>query len=252
MRILGRLGLAVCGLTLVVSPSARAQSAPPASAPAGQPGSQAPGHHHKGLFAWRHCVECQRAWVKKHDGVDVPPPPSLPPGAVPGPATAAHTHPGTCQACQAGMAPGGAVTMVDSTPGHAVVGGPQMVDAGAPGYAVVGEGAPGMPEADPSPVGVAGMGRPQWGGPRMASAGPRPYDPAVLPSSMIPPQTALDGATTSRPHIISHLLGVSAIGRQHREARARRSREQHASIAYDPPAQPVTELPASVVYGNRR
>ena len=32
-------------------------------------------HHHKGLFGRRHCVECQRADVKAHDGVDVPAPP---------------------------------------------------------------------------------------------------------------------------------------------------------------------------------
>ena len=38
-----------------------------------------PPHTHKGLFGRRHCVECQRAYVKAHDGVDVPAPPSIAP-----------------------------------------------------------------------------------------------------------------------------------------------------------------------------
>ena len=52
------------------SPAAGDAPGPPAAAPA-KP------HKHKGLFGARHCVECQRACVKKHDGVDVPPPPSM-------------------------------------------------------------------------------------------------------------------------------------------------------------------------------
>ena len=102
MRFRARFGLGLCGLTLFAAGVAKADDAavPPkngaapalASAPATARGdvpesrkpadrlvrtaSQAAGHHHKGLFGWRHCVECQRAWVKKHDGVDVPPPPS--------------------------------------------------------------------------------------------------------------------------------------------------------------------------------
>jgi hypothetical protein len=49
--------------------------------------------------------------------------------------------------------------------------------------------------------------------------------------------------------VISHLFGVGGITRHAREARADRQKQQHASIAYDPPSQPVTELPASMVYG---
>jgi hypothetical protein len=66
---------------------------------------------------------------------------------------------------------------------------------------------------------------------------------------MIPAQTALDGATNDRPHVISHLFGFGGVTRHMREARDDRQRERHASIAYDPPAQPVTELPSSLVYG---
>ena len=94
--------------------------------------------------------------------------------------------------------------------------------------------------------------RGQWNGPRMA-AGPRMgsagYDPSVMPSSMIPAQTALDGGSNDRPHVISHLFGIGGIARHRREARDDKERDKHASIAYDPPAQPVTEVPASLVYG---
>jgi hypothetical protein len=109
-----------------------------------------------------------------------------------------------------------------------------------------------MPVADPTPVGVARAIQAPWNGPRMAMAGPRgsiPYDPTVLPASAIPPQTAIDGSSTGRPHVISHLFGIGGISRHIRESREDKQREQHAAISYDPPAQPVTELPASMVYG---
>ena len=75
MRILARFGLGLCGVVLGVGSAARADDAPAPPDVAAALKAQAPGHHHKGLFGWRHCVECQRAWAKKHDGVDVPPPP---------------------------------------------------------------------------------------------------------------------------------------------------------------------------------
>jgi hypothetical protein len=66
---------------------------------------------------------------------------------------------------------------------------------------------------------------------------------------MIPAQTALDGASNARPHVVSHMLGFGGIARHRREAREDKRREQHSSIAYDPPSQPVTDLPTSLVYG---
>ena len=66
---------------------------------------------------------------------------------------------------------------------------------------------------------------------------------------MIPPQTALDTQTSTRPHILSHLFGIGGISRHIREAREDKERDAHASIAYDNPSQPVNEVPASVVYG---
>jgi hypothetical protein len=66
---------------------------------------------------------------------------------------------------------------------------------------------------------------------------------------MIPPQTALDTETTSRPHILSHLFGLGGISRHIRESREDKAREAHASISYDPSIKPVSEIPASAVYG---
>jgi hypothetical protein len=152
------------------------------------------------------------------------------------------------------MVPGGAivsgtVVMQDSqTPGYAVVGDPRSGEE-APGYAAV--GGPGS-LGDPAPIGIARGGQNLWVDPRMAAAGPRPgagpYDPAVMPSSLIPPQSAMSGPGHDRPHVLSHLFGLPRFGRHWEEREAKR-REQHASIAYDQPNQVVGELPASVVYG---
>jgi hypothetical protein len=187
-------------------------------------------HKHRGLFAARHCVECQRAYVKAHDGVDVPPPPGYP----------------------------GAPGM--PFPGGTIVSGPMVIqDPRAPGYAVVGEAPPGyavvggsMPGAEPSPIGVARAMNGPASGPRMAMnrPGAGPYDPAVVPSSIPPAPAAMSGPGHDRPHVISHLFGIPKFGRHYREREARR-REQHAAIAYGEDNSKVTELPASMVYSRR-
>jgi hypothetical protein len=257
MRFLARLGLVLCGLALITSAMVRADdpAAPPPSEAAVPHAAQVTGHSHQGLFGWRHCVECQRAWAKKHDGVDVPPPPSSPAAAAMA-GTIVHDHnQGTpCAACQVGTVLSGPGSVVESyPPGHAVVGGPVLAGDLPPGYAVVGGGGPQMAGVDPTPVGVSRAGQTQWNSPRLASMPPGPgvgsYDPSVQPSSMIPPQTALDNQTTTRPHILSHLFGIGGISRHIREAREDRARDAHASIAYDSSSQPVTALPASAVYG---
>jgi hypothetical protein len=213
-------------------PSAMAAPAPVQAEPA-----PAPAHHHHGLLGRRHCVECQRAYYKKHDGVDIPAPPGYPGGAP--------------------MAAGGTVVSgpvvisehvvgpVDpNAPGYAVVGGPE----GAPGYAVVNGGANGV---DPTPIGVARGGQGAMADPRMAAAMPHPgagsYDPAVMPTSVPRPPTPMSGPGHNRPHIISHTLGLPILGKHH-EQRVEKRREQHAAIAYGDPDKKVTELPASVVY----
>ncbi len=257
MRSLARFGLGLFGLAIVVSPVVLADdgAGPVVDAAAPQQAAQATGHHHKGLFSWRHCTECQRAMAKKRDGVDVPPPPSsIPTGVMAGQVVHNPGDAASCAACQAGTVVTGPVTVVESYPaGHAVVGGPVLAGNSPPGYAVVGNLGPAMAGVDPAPVGVSGASQPSWNSPRMAQAGPRPtvgaYDPSVMPSSMIPAQTALSSSSSGRPHILRHLFGVSEIGRLHREARQEQAREAHAAISYSPPNQQVNELPASLVYG---
>ena len=256
MRFLARLSLGLCGLALVTSAVIKADdpAAPPSNAGVPQ-AAQVVGHNHKGLFGWRHCVECQREYAKKHYGVDVPPPPSTPAAAaMTGTIIHDHNQGTACAVCQAGTFVSGPVSVVESyPPGQAVADGPVLAGNLPPGYAVVGGGGPQMAGADPTPVGVSRAAQTQWNNSRLASMPPRAgvasYDPSVQPSSMIPPQTALDTQTTSRPHILSHLFGIGGISRQVREVREDKERGAHASIAYDSPSQPVNDVPASAVYG---
>jgi len=251
MRVHARLVLGLFGLALAVPAwvvAAPLGGGDPAVVEEVSP--QPPPHQHNGLFAWRHCVICQRARAKAESGVNVPPPPSL------GPAAGVHDHamiaPGaTCPTCQGQVVMMGPNTVIDNhTPGYAVVGGPgAMPGADAPGYAVV--GGPAGPGADPAPIGVARNSQPTWAGSRMAAVGPRPgsspYDPAVVPSNLPPGQVALSGPGHDRPHIISHVLGFPKLGQLRRE-REEKERQKHASIAYGESSRSVTELPASMVY----
>jgi hypothetical protein len=227
MRFRARLILGVYGLALaapaVVTAAGPGDDEAGYAVVGGQP--QAAHHTHKGLLGRRHCVECQRAYVKAHDGVDIPAPPPIEPGVVmAGPG-------GRCATCEGGT----------------IVSGP-MASAHAPGYAVVGEGTQGF---DPVPVGVYRAGRAQ---PGMAAMGQRPgasgYDASVVPTGMPPAQVALAGPEHNRPHIISHLFGIPKFGQIRRDWDDK-ERQKHAAIAYDQPNQKVNELPASVVYGKK-
>jgi len=256
MRFRARLLLGVCGLALAVP--AAVVAAPLGDDEAGHAvvGDQpepAP-HHHKGLFGRRHCVECQRAYAKSHDGVDIPAPPPLDQaGGMAGQVVGGQ--PGKCATCQGNVVMSGPVMSADAhAPGYAVVGGPPAAaGADAPGYAVVGEGAQGF---DPAPIGVAKAGQAQWADPRMAAMGQRPatgagaYDSSVVPTSLPPAQVALAGPGHDRPRIIGHLLGIPKFG-QIRRAQADQERQKHAAIAYDQTNQPVTSVPASMVYGKK-
>ena len=255
MRIHSRLLLGMFGLALAVPTAASAgpfgddQGA--YAAPGGQP--QPAPHTHKGLFGRRHCVECQRAYVKAHDGVDVPAPPSIEPGAmVRGQVMGGQA--GVCSVCQGNAVVTGPVLTADAhAPGYAVVGGPgAMASADAPGYAVVGDVAMGQ---DPAPIGISKSAQALTGDPRMAAMGGRPgasgpYDPSVVPTSGIPaaPTAMEDAEHQKRYKIIAHALGVPKFG-QRRRAEEEKERQKHAAIAYDQPGTKVSELPASMVYG---
>jgi hypothetical protein len=151
----------------------------------------------------------------------------------------------------------------NEAPGYAVSGG----DAG---YQVAGGNDP-MPigtvegrYASPNPaVAMGGMGMgmnngmPMPGGrpgPGGAPGAPGSLDPSVMPSSY---GGAGGGGAAylpddhRRPHILAHLFGLDALGAHYRRDRDRAEREDHAAISYQPQAGPVTELPASMVYGGR-
>src|SRR5262249_16792670 len=158
-----------------------------------------------------HCVECQRAHVKAHDGVDVPPPPGYP--GAPG------------MPIQGGTMVSGPIIINDPRgAGYAVVG---PGAEGMPGYAVVGGAVAG---GEPSPIGGARAPRYPGVAPRRAAVRPRPgagpYDPSVMPTSLPPAQVALSNPGRDRPHVIGHLLGFPKFGR-HWQERADRRREQH-------------------------
>ena len=82
MRGNARWLLGVCSLALAVPCGALAAPfddppGPGVVSASPSPEQTPPQHHHRTWFARRHCVECQRAYVKAHDGVDVPAPPAL-------------------------------------------------------------------------------------------------------------------------------------------------------------------------------
>jgi hypothetical protein len=264
MRLHSRLVLGLCGVSLAAATSVFA--APPdgyasagmpvssampssgASAPgldAMPPAGAAPAHKHKGLFGWRHCVECQRALAKRQSGVDIPPPPGFANDPT------AHVHGvgvtvANCPRCKSlGVVAGAVVSERAEAPGFAVMDGSAN---DRPGFAVVnGEGN----QADPTPIGVARAGQTPWASGRMAAAGPGPgYDPAVVPSSIPPAQVGVPGPGHDRPHIIGHLFGVSQMRRDMREHREKRMETgpAHASIRYDQQENAVSELPASMVF----
>jgi hypothetical protein len=140
----------------------------------------------------------------------------------------------------------------------AVVMGPN----GQPGYAVVGGGAPGYAVAEPTPIGVI-QGRyayqpqgPSLGTPGTPASGrgsanrrgAAPNDAAVMPTSYA--TEPYDPVDHRRPHILTHMFGLDAIGKRSHEARERRAREKHASIPYGPLSESrVDDLPARMVYG---
>ncbi len=206
-------------------------SLPSAPAPANAAAAEMAGHHHRGLFGARHCVECQRARVKKMDGVDIPPPPSYPAGMP--------------MAAGATVVEGPVVMSGPSAPGYAVVGG-----SNEPGYATT-DGM--MPSSEPAPIGMArsSLGAAPAADPRMAAMmarrTPGSYDPSVMATSVPPPPAPMPGVGHNRPHIISHMLRPSMYLMHHRESIDRR-REKHAAEAYGTTSQPVNDLPASMVY----
>lgn len=220
-----------------------------------EPDAPASGHQHKGLMGWKSCVDCQRARAKARDGVDVPPPPSaLPPGAA-----AQHQHVG--HDARGGHYHADGQFHAD---GEVIHEGPIVLEQGhayPPGQAVVGGGAnlAEMPAGravvggpEPAPVGVSRATQGNFAPAANVAANGPLRDPSVTPTSIPPAQTAIGGTVGARPRIISHLLGLPDLRRLRRDRQAYLAREGHASIPYGDPLDPVTELPASMVYGKDR
>ena len=231
MRMLTRFGLGLAGRCWWRLRWSRRIPRCPAMALPSE--AQVTGHHHKGVFGWRHCVTCQRAWAKHAtEWTFRRPPPVSPPESFL--ARQSTNTPMLRDVRPRGSAVvTGPVTITDSYP-------PDTLRlAGRPssrvlrGYAVVG-GGPEMVGADPSPVGVARA----WASPgKQPPVGRRPqtrrgsYDASVMPSSMIPAPTGLTNPSGGRPHVISHLLGVGTMSREYRQNRDSKSRERHAAIS---------------------
>jgi hypothetical protein len=241
MRFRARLVLGLYGVALAVPAVVMAGPFGDDEAMPGKTVVQAPAqatseHHHKGLLGRRHCVECQRAYAKWHDGVDIPAPP---------PIVTTDTHGRVinngvpCPTCQGN----GMAGQDPNAPGYAVAGGPD-----APGYAVIGETFAGT---EPTPVGVAKARQGNMANARMAANGGRagagPVDPSVVPTNLAPAPEPIAGAGHYRPRIVTTLFGLPNFGRAWRD-RQDQERQKHASIAYGQNDQKVTDLPASVVY----
>ncbi len=278
MRRLNRLVPSLLGVALAVPLGGAAFGQAAATTP------EAATHDHKGLFGARHCPECQRMRFKARYGTEPPPIPTTPPEiaaqAQAGPHTHAHVHnqQGAIQSMMvqrgAAVAPGstgciecerdaaamggtivpGSIVVTDSgtalPPGRAVVGGEAMAAQFPAGRAVVG--------AAPEPIGAArasqGHFTPVAGA--MAAGGGAPRDPSVARSALLPAQTPVGTHHgVPRPRIIGHLLDIpdlTRIGRGRRERSERAARSAHASVSYGDSAGPVTDLPASMVYGDDR
>lgn len=163
------------------------------------------------------------------------------------PATALASNGSQAAACEACAAGNG------DAAGHAVAGGSAIIGGT-------------MPLAEPTPIGViqgryayqdqtpglavaGGLGPGGHTAPGANTRGPGSSDPSVMPTSFN--TEPYDGTGHNRPHVLSHVFGLDAIGRHSREAKARRRDEKHASIPYQPLSEQkaIEDLPARMVYG---
>lgn len=228
MHVLARIGFTLAGLALLAP--AAAQAGMPAFGPSKTKASKSS----------KLCGECQRAKLLFDKGVNVSPPPALPPGTpvrngnctrcgrpavvVSGPLTPSRAIPPS-----GGMMPG---AMANEAPGRAST--IEEVNFASNGV-------------DPTPIGVVQ--------PRLMTAMPVPsgaprgaMDPAVMAASATVSEP-VGMAKTNRPHIVSHLLGFSEYGRERKERKERVSRESHAMIPYGQAPEAIHDVPASVVFG---
>jgi hypothetical protein len=241
MRFVRRFRLALVGLALAVPTSgAWAQGSNPV-----WQGSRAPTTQPMHI-----CPSCL-AKLQANGGAGAAPAVVAPPAVMTGAPVVMAGGDG-CAACQA------QASNVVMPPGHASVGSGNVVMA--PGYATVGGPAPGyavvggpVPAAEPAPIGVMGTnyqtaangaGMPPG---RASTVDPSGVDPALAMNGRY--SNTLSAPRHRRPHIITHLFFGRSLGSL-RDEQIQRAKMRHASIPYgDGTAAPVTELPASMVYG---
>jgi len=246
MRMLARIGYTLAGMALVAPAAARAGMPIPATGPSssGMPKARKVAAMKRTTAPEHLCAECQRQKLMAQTGVNIPPPPALPPGEMmPGEvctkcgAPTAVVLRGNATPAPAPVVTGaGSAVMVTSAdaPGRAVVGG----DDAPTGYATTG--------AEPAPIGVVSS--------RFASAAPATpagsRDASVMPTSM--GSNPIAPNNTNKPHVLQHLFGISDLRRDWADMRERRrDSSSHAMIPYGPQTSTVQDVPASVVYGRR-
>jgi len=236
MRVLARIGFTLTALTLFAPAGARAGLPIVAGMPWSPAQQMSPAEAGSRKPEPRLCAECLRKKMLK-EGVRVPPAPPLPPGAI-----VANNKCAVCGRPAAVNA--GSVSRPRRSAAM-----PAMADRSLPGRAVVG-GEPTYVASgnDPAPIGVVE--------PRFAAAGPGPVpigsrDASVMPTASVSsPSDPLMPSAEKQPHILTHLFGLSSIGRERSERRERRDEEKHARIAYGAGnTEPVQNVPASAVYG---
>ncbi len=274
MRQLARTSLGLLGLALVVPSAAPAQDAPasipsgyqaaaPATSPSGLDGKPLPAptveapHKHRGRTLCAKCAAKMQA--------------AKPPGVIVG---CEHLKHGVCSSCQAALNLPGEFTMASGQPAKMAAAPAEE----APGRAMASSGmapatnaqmdasrramAAETTMAEPTPVGVVQANFSQ-AGPMMAPpAGYAPTNPMAMDPNA--PGRAVAESNAGRdpyqaksgffphPHVLGHLFGWSGIGNERADEKARRKSEAHAMISYDNDAvAPVTELPASTVFGKK-
>jgi hypothetical protein len=287
MPRLAHLGLAVLGAALAVPGSTRAGDYPPAASPS-SPAAAAPvaaaapaavptplNHRHYGRVA-KGLVPCEKCAAQakqlkaamamagpKPEAVMVAPAASMTPmahmghnhGPIP---TAgmpegsriigcAHSSNGVCKTCKALLEMPGEVMVV--VPGTAAPTAPTLA-AAQPGRAVATDAMPGravVAAGDPEPIGVM---QTNYSANVPAGAAAKPAAPAMPAQPGRGP--FLGEQHETKPHILGHLFGFSAMQRDWQdkwEEQGRKKREKHAAVSYDSNESKVQELPSTMVFG---
>jgi hypothetical protein len=226
---LGLIGAALAGSSVVQAqhpagcPTCGGSSPAYVTSAPGMAGPDTSRHAHPHT---RHCPKCQLERAQRHAGNN--------PIIVTGPDGAYPDA--SCAACgQGGM----------------------VLQGEAPGFAMLGPGTTSVLSPEPAPIGVVQTTYQPGGQPLSPNAmmgpgyGARPALAAGYPAGAIPPApTPYVGGPRRRTSVLGHLFGLDGLAHLG-DARRQRQASAHAAMRLGNPGSiaPVTELPASVVYG---